>query len=147
MLAAPSDPDQGAAFQQAADNTTATNTPMISSSFWLRCCLQMVCSPFLARCPVMPVILAVWPAHQAQLVGNSLMWPAGSGSPSSMRAASTSSAGSAWASDITDQPLSGSPASAGTHHHADRRRRGEHPEHLAGQVSSSRGKWQACCSP
>ncbi|WIA37732.1 hypothetical protein OEZ86_014612 [Tetradesmus obliquus] len=51
--------------------------------------------------------------------------PAASGSPSSIRAASTSSAGSAWASDITDQPLSGSPASAGTHHGGDRRKRGD----------------------
>lgn len=66
-------------------------------------------------------------------------YPAASGSPSSIRAASTSSAGSAWASDITDQPLSGSPASQGTHHHhggADRRKRGDAAELAgAGQVS------------
>lgn len=66
--------------------------------------------------------------------------PAASGSPSSIRAASTSSAGSAWASDITDQPLSGSPASAGTHHGGDRRKRGDgtdmHMGMAAGQVSA-----------
>eukprot|EP00775_Hariotina_reticulata_P003150 gene3150-3427_t len=73
--------------------------------------------------------------------------PTGSGSPSSMRAASTSSAGSAWASDITDQPLSGSPASAGTHHHADRRRRGEHPEHMAGQSPTLCKRRRAVPSP
>lgn len=53
-----------------------------------------------------------------------------------MRAASTSSAGSAWASDMTEQPLSGSPASAGTHHHHERRKRGEHAD-LGGHVSQS----------
>lgn len=66
--------------------------------------------------------------------------PAASGSPSSIPAVSTSSAGSAWASDMTDQPLSGSPASAGTHHGGERRKRAAGAEmHMgvaAGQVGA-----------
>lgn len=46
--------------------------------------------------------------------------PAASGSPMSLHAASTSSGGSAWASDMTEQPMTGSPGSAGT---AERRKR------------------------
>lgn len=63
-----------------------------------------------------------------------MTFPTASGSPSSFRAASTSSAGSAWASDMTDQPLSGSPASAGT---VDRRKRGDGLEVAAGQVGTN----------
>jgi hypothetical protein len=66
--------------------------------------------------------------------------PEASGSPSSIRAASTSSAGSAWASDITDQPLSGSPASAGTHHGAERRKRGDGAEMHMGMAGQVRAK-------
>jgi hypothetical protein len=90
-------------------------------------------------------LLEIKPDHAGGPVKirNGATIPAASGSPSSIRAASTSSAGSAWASDITDQPLSGSPASAGTHHGGDRRKRGEgmemHMAMAAGQVSTCPG--------
>ncbi|KAF8058410.1 hypothetical protein HT031_005534 [Scenedesmus sp. PABB004] len=77
-------------------------------------------------------LLEIKPEHAGGPVRGRPGIPAASGSPSSMRAASTSSAGSAWASDVTDQPLSGSPASAATHHH-DRRRRGGDCADVAGQ--------------
>jgi hypothetical protein len=89
-------------------------------------------------------LLEIKPDHAGGPVKirNGATIPAASGSPSSIRAASTSSAGSAWASDITDQPLSGSPASAGTHHGAERRKRADGTEmhHMALAAGQVRAK-------